>query len=316
MIDDTDLVARLRHDLVEHQEVMAVPPDLMASVRARSRQRRTRVMFLASAAAVLVAGAVTATALQGADRDATVTAGPGEGRPGPVWRGTVPSPSSVSSSTTVPPTTFPTGPPSQTPEAAARDGVQPELAALPFEARVQELARAEGGGQTWILSEGSDVTWAMAPDGAGTYGDAEGVYGTDFINTGEYGEVLLLGSGVPIVRAYPFPSLMPSWIHLTADAVYAGRLGDGGVPWHSLVRIDRDTLAAEVIVFQTPPDIVGRLDVALPGWRDATPAEVERYGSLVSHGPDAVGTRVATVWGPDGVIGVDIAGVEELFAKG
>ena len=149
--------------------------------------------------------------------------------------------------------------PSQSPVDAARDGVVPELAELPIAERVSiqvSIPAAEG---IWAISEipGETETDACI------IGDRTGEYGTDFICTGEYREILLLSDDAgSILRAYPLPSQPASHLLMSPDAVYCGRQGDGGLPDSMLCRIDRDTL-----------QMVGRL---FP------------YGTDSAYGPEAL----------------------------
>ena len=154
--------------------------------------------------------------------------------------------------TTAPPatttTTIVTGEPSQSAADAQRDGVVPELAALPIELRVDpvfELRAAEG---VWVASRPPDDLWTLTGDGV--LGDRNGDYVADFINVIEYGEVLLLdGSTGAIIRAWPLPGLPPQRLVLTPDAAYCARQGDGGLPDSMVCRINRATGEALVRVY-------------------------------------------------------------------
>lgn len=136
-------------------------------------------------------------------------------------------------------------PPSQSPESAARDGIVPELAALPSSERISpsaELVETPEG--VWMVST---PAWTST-DSDACLGDRDGVYGVDFVCAGSYAEVLLFGTDVDL-RAYPFVEVKPFSLFETDDAIYCGRGGDGGVPESMLCRIDRETLEITVVVF-------------------------------------------------------------------
>ena len=78
-----------------------------------------------------------------------------------------------------------------------------------------------------------EQSWA---DGCG-FGDLAGIYPTEVTCSAEYGEVLLVVDG-SIVKAYPMPGAVPSWLHIADKYVCSGRVGDGGLPDSTLVRID------------------------------------------------------------------------------
>lgn len=174
--------------------------------------------------------------------------------------------------------------PSQTPTDAARDGVDPGLAAAPLDIRSVWSVVVESEQGRWVLSRpGPEAQAALV----------------------EYGEVLLLDERGGIVRAYPMPGVPPKWIHVTQDAVYAGAIGDGGLPTSSVVQIARQTLQAEVIVIGDP---TGELP---PHWRQATATEAKAYRGLISFGAAAPPfTAVTSAIGP---LAVDLDGVERLF---
>jgi len=197
--------------------------------------------------------------------------------------------------------------PSQSERDAVRDGVIAALAELPFETRIEPLADLGAAEGVWMLSRPSqelvDATW---DDGCGL-GDLDGEYPTELICTVEYGEVILVDRNGQVARAYPMPGAIPSWIHLTESTVYAGRVGDGGLPDSTLVRIDRDTFEATVVVI---PAVSDGLEDWLPGWLIADADQRTRYHTLVGFAPEHDGTEV-TSW--IGEVRVDIAGVEALF---
>jgi hypothetical protein len=131
-------------------------------------------------------------------------------------------------------------------------------------------------------------------------------WGTGRICSVEYGEVVLVDEAGRLLRAYPMPGEVPTWIYPTKDAVYAGRVGDGALPESTIVRIDRRTLEAEVLVF---PAEGGLLGVDLPGWSTA-PSSAD-IAQLVVVGDDSAGPLVAS---RIGMTSVDLDAVEELFA--
>lgn len=148
------------------------------------------------------------------------------------------------------------GEPSQSPEDAARDGVVPELAALPIHERVhiwKQVATPEG---LWVSSSmdsaGSLIIGSCTPSQPGC------LYGRDYVVNGEYGEVLLLdAAGQKILRAYPlpgFPLFGFGGLVATDDAIYCGRQGDGALPDSMLCRIDRRTGDWIVRLFPAPFD--------------------------------------------------------------
>jgi hypothetical protein len=183
-----------------------------------------------------------------------------------------------------PGTTSTTTPPvedaSQSPEDAARDGVAPELAALPLDLRAEQLVRVEGGtgdfavghrGYSWVLARASQELQGL----------------------GDYGEILLLDQDDAIVKAYPMPGAIPTWILIDDSAVWSGRTGDGAVPDSTVVRIDRRSLEAEVLV--VPAAFEGGTDWPA-GWRVATPDRAADYARIVGFEPRVQGTPVDGSW--------------------
>lgn len=200
--------------------------------------------------------------------------------------------------------------PSQTAAAARRDGVLADVAAMPMADRMVTLLPPDDSGQSWVLSR-------TGISGCGL-GDVEGIYGVDFVCESEYGEVLLLNRSGRIARAYPMPGLIPSWIHLTEEAVYAGRIGDGGLPNATIVRIDRSSYEVVGMVFappETESDIILAIrdGVWLPGWRIAG----DEYGPegpvLVTMDSDVIESGIAVdSW--VGPVYVDIEAIDVLLA--
>ena len=197
--------------------------------------------------------------------------------------------------------------PSQSEMDAVRDGVIAALADLPFGMRIEPVAEVVAAEGAWMLSRPSqELIEATLGDGCGL-GDLDGEYPTELICTVEYGEVILVDKHGQIARAYPMPGAIPSWIHLTESNVYAGRVGDGGLPDSTLVRIDRDSFEATVVVI---PAVSDGLEDWPPGWLIADADQRTRYQSLVGFAPEHDGIEV-TSW--IGEVRVDIAGVESML---
>lgn len=194
--------------------------------------------------------------------------------------------------------------PSQSPADAARDQIIGDLAALPLDERAQTWPNeADPFPLLWFVTP--TEVWVTVepprrPDGADcVIGDPDGAYGTEQVCTHEYAELLRLDHDGNVLAAYPFPGLSPSWLHTTADAVYLGRVGDGGEPSSMVARIDRTTGDAEVVVF--PIDETGArsdavLNVAYDGWRIA-PEDLD-LTTLVQTGDEGPGTLVQSYTGP------------------
>jgi hypothetical protein len=199
-----------------------------------------------------------------------------------------------------------TSDPSQSPDDARRDHVIPALAALPAANRSRWQAVIHSAEGTWVLSR---PAVAMSEANGCALGDRAGVYGVDWICTSEYGEVLLLDDADRIVRAYPMPGVPPKWFEVTDNAVYAGAVGDGALPNSTVVRIDKKTMTAQVIVFPNPD---GGRTPPLPGWRTAT--SKSSLSTLVEVGAaQPPRTAVHSAIGP---VGVDLEGIASLFANG
>ncbi|MCI0679132.1 MAG: hypothetical protein L0Z63_08860 [Actinobacteria bacterium] len=147
----------------------------------------------------------------------------------------------------------PVADPSQSPADATRDGVIPELAAVPSWLRVSQVPEQFGATRlvtdegTWLVSE-THNSLSSDPDGC-TLGGHDTRYGSERICVTEYTEILLLDDDSEILRAYPFPSFPVHELVVTDEAVYCRRQGDGGLPDSMLCRIDRETLEAVVRVF-------------------------------------------------------------------
>lgn len=186
------------------------------------------------------------------------------------------------------PVTVPPGPPSQSIQDATRDGVLPELAALPADIRIEQLpdgfgtTRLETNEGTWLISQPTNRIPGL-PGGC-IIGDAIGLYGLDFLCTTDYAEILLLDSvSGEIVRAYPFATAHPQVLALTDDAVYCIRQGDGGVPDSMLCRIDRATFDAVVRVFPSAVDSAvgeGTRIFIPPNWTIEDPSDLVLWQRL------------------------------------
>lgn len=141
---------------------------------------------------------------------------------------------------------------SQSAQDADRDGVAPAVAALSFEDRVSPLVQVPSDDGTWMLSRLSPRVDEMA-DGC-RFGSPSGQSPEEVICTVEYGEVLLVGEDREIIKAVPLPAMVPSWILVTDEWVYAGRVGDGALPDSGVVRVERATGQATVVVVPAPFD--------------------------------------------------------------
>lgn len=181
--------------------------------------------------------------------------------------------------------------PSQNQADAARDGVLEAVAARPNEDRVGVLAEADASEGTWVLSripsDRVDGSW----DGLA-----------------EYAEILLLDGEGEIIRAYPMPGAVPSWLLVTDEAVLAGRIGDGGMPDSTLVRIDRATLEARVVLIPAPFDGGSTWPDA---WRVATPEQAAAYAAVVGFATDGATGAATESW--IGEVVVDVARAEALI---
>ena len=149
-----------------------------------------------------------------------------------------------------------------------------------------------------------EQSWA---DGCG-FGDLAGIYPTEVTCSAEYGEVLLVVDG-SIVKAYPMPGAVPSWLHIADKYVCSGRVGDGGLPDSTLVRIDRETLEATVVVIPAPFD--GGTEW-LPDWHVAPAGYFDRYYEAVHINSGKSGTPV-TSW--IGEFDVDLDGIDAIIAE-
>lgn len=172
----------------------------------------------------------------------------------PATTPTTAAPATTTTDTTIPvtsgqPTTTAVATePSQTATDAARDGVIPELAALPLTVRVDIMAEAPAAEGIWAISRLTAAADEFA-DGC-RLGAGDGKYPTDFICTFEYGELLLLDNDrARILRAYPLPGVPAEFLAVTDEAVYCGRHGEIPMPDAMVCRVDRATLSERVMVY-------------------------------------------------------------------
>ncbi len=197
-------------------------------------------------------------------------------------------------------------PPSQSPDDADRDGVVAEVAALPFYRRVNVQSEVVADEGVWMLTELSRAVEEESYATGCGIGDPQGVYPIDIICAVEYGEILLVADGA-IDEAYPMPGAVPSWIHVTDERVYGGRIGDGALPDSTLVRIDRATLEATVVVIPSPLD--GGTEW-LPDWHLAPDSHRDQYEMAVHAGPGGSGTPVTS---HIGTVKVDLEAIDLII---
>ncbi len=185
----------------------------------------------------------------------------------------------------------------------------PEVAALSHVERVdalEEVATPEG---VWTLSRIPFDADDLVATG-GVMGDPDGDYGTDWVQGFEYGEILLIDGDGQIARAYPMPGTVPSWIVMTEAAIFAGRIGDGALPDSTLVRLDRVTLDADVLLIPAPFDGGTQWPA---DWAIATPAQVRVYEDSVGFASQGAEGTPAESWIGDVVI--DIDGINALVGR-
>jgi hypothetical protein len=255
---------------------------------ARRRTRRAVPALAAVAVAVVLVG--IALALR--------PAGTGTPEP-PATRGTA-TPTPAPSPTVAPP-------PAQSAADARRDGVYPQVAALPLADRT---ARPEGSRAPVSTPEGR---WQLAhPRVEPLQSDQDGcvkpVPGAPAYRLcgGGYAEIQLLSAdGARLLRAYPFPELSVDWIEVTPDAVYCGRAGDGGLPESMLCRIDRGTGALTGRVYACDGPDCGPLDDATlaswPGtWSQGTRPVPDGFDGVRFTGENLL------VTGPDGDVTIEV----------
>jgi hypothetical protein len=191
-------------------------------------------------------------------------------------------------------------PPSQSSEDALRDGIIPEIAELPFYRRVRTELEVPSDEGVWMLTRLSRAVEDETMHTGCSLGDPLGVYPIDVVCAIEYGELLLVDAR-KIVKAYPMPGAPPSWIYVSDDSVYSGHIGDGGLPDSILVRINRDTLEATVVVI--PAEFDGGTEW-LPTWQIAPAGYSDTYYDAVHVNSDDPGTPVAS-WIGDFTVDLD-----------
>ncbi len=142
--------------------------------------------------------------------------------------------------------------PSQTSEEAARDGVISAIAEMTLDQRLSPDIYESVPEGVWVLSQAATAgqLWGSCnPEDPGC------AYGRDYVYGTEYAELLLMDApGREIVKAFPMPAIKPSWMYVSEDYVYTGRIGDGAVPQNSLIRVDRGTLELTALIFEDPED--------------------------------------------------------------
>lgn len=191
--------------------------------------------------------------------------------------------------------------PNQSAEDAQLDRVVGEVAVLPFVERVDALVEVGAPEGVWTLSRIPQEGIDAAATG-GVIGDPDGEYPADLIFASEYGEILLIDEPGHIARAYPMPGAVPSWIVITEQAVFAGRIGDGGLPDSALVRIDRETFAAEILLIPAPFDGGTQWPA---GWAVATPDQARIYEDSVGFAPAGAQGIRAHSWLGEVVVDID-----------
>lgn len=202
------------------------------------------------------------------------------------------------------------GGPSQSAADAERDGVVPELAARALEDRAFPLALVDAPEGSWGLS----VIPNTVDEGSCAIGDETGTWGSDWICDQDYAELVLVSDAGAVERAVPLPGLVPRWMIVTADAVYAG-LTDAGdqdeAPAGAIARVDRRSLEARIVAFPPDGDI---LAVERPEW--STAPDGSTYDDLVRPAEAPAPPEMVLALGPEAEpapLAVDLAAVEELF---
>lgn len=188
---------------------------------------------------------------------------------------------------------------SQTDEAAARDGVLPEVAALAISDRVGVVDVVATGEGIWLTSRMPCGVEPCVGDASLLLGDRDGTYGIDYVNKHEYGELLLLDhETLEIVRAWPLPGMPPNGANfndqltVTSDAIYFAHQGDGGLPKSYVMRVERQTLEAKVrIVSVGLGQSAGDQHLLFDYWT-VTDAELDRS---IQHGLVATDEIVVTI---------------------
>ena len=205
------------------------------------------------------------------------------------------------------------GEPSQSPGDAARDGVLPDIAALPYAERVGELLRVESDEGVWVLSR-MPITGTVRQFGRCDIQGRDCIYGIDMATENDYSELLLLDEVGGIVKAYPMAGMPPSWLYLDDDFLYGGMIGDGGLPDSTVFRVHRESrsLTGVYLITETgelqnegwyPWTINSGL---LPGWTLDVSKPV-----FLSVGSNDIGAVKVESWMGD--VYVDLDKVRELL---
>jgi hypothetical protein len=268
-MDDLALIDRLRSDLQAERAAVVAPEGMHVSGHRRWQRRRARRLRAGGALAVaLVLGGAAVVAAQVDDGAPVETR-----RLAPI-------------DTT---TTAPEGP-SQTPEDAARDGVDPEVAALTTSQRLYIVASQEAPPEgRYVISRPP-----RAP-----------------------AEVLVLDDQDRIVRAFPMGGLGPTWLTVTSEEVVGGRFEEamhaGAQPFATIFRIDRRTLELTGFAFPVqgipaPLGEDGYVETTVDEWAPAPEgAFAFEYASVVEHeGWEQGASTEGRVW-------VDVEGLRTLF---
>ena len=212
----------LRAALHEAADAAAYPhaDSLVAGARRRAVASRRRQLAVLGAvtAAVLVVGGVAVSRPE--HQALPQPAGTGASNPA-----TSLATSSVASPTASPTTSLPA---SQSAAEARKFGIEPGVAALPIEVRVQQLDVA-----FWPIA----TTQASTREGLWLVSQADLRANPQL--AADNGELLLLTPDrTRILSAYPFRGVPPQWLLVTPQAVYCGRQGDGGLPDSMVCRVD------------------------------------------------------------------------------
>jgi hypothetical protein len=183
------------------------------------------------------------------------------------------------------------------------------LAEFPFSDRVEPLVEVAAEEGTWILARPTEVVERAAESEGCLVGDSDAVETEEVICVAEYGEVLLVDGAGHIVRAYPMPDAVPTWIAVVPGVVYAGRIGDGAWPDSAVVRIDRRTLEAQMLAIQSSaePGLVRRWPDT---WNVATAEQAQLYRQVVRLNQDGTGVEAVSWTGP---VVMDPEGIDRLF---
>jgi hypothetical protein len=162
---------------------------------------------------------------------------------------------------------------SQSASDATRDKVYEKLAKLPLKTRVVPVFPNYPGIPTWVTSP--EGTWLISrPDILALTQPAKPCLtpGTksrtlEYDACEDYTEILLMTPDLTrIIKAYPIPDLPVQWLSLTADAVYCGRQGDGGIPESMVCRIDRTSGQLTGRVFPSKDAVDQGTPRAFKGW--------------------------------------------------